>query len=482
MPRLLFVLIFLPHILLAQTFREKTPTPFENVVRSSIAFSDVDGDGDQDVLIAGENNSGTHITKLYTNQGRGSFLEVTGTPFDGVRTGSIDFADMDNDGDEDVLIMGETNSRRLIAKLYTNDGSGMFTEVKDTPFEGTRIGSMAISDVDNDGDYDVLIAGQTAFYKKIAKMYTNDGTGTFAEVADTPFEGVQSASVAFADIDGDGDQDVLISGTNSSFSATTNLYTNNGNGNFTEVTAHPFDQFFAGSISFSDVDGDDDQDVLIAGAKSFSRIAKLYTNDGRGNFTEVTNTSFEGIMLSSIAFSDVDKDGDQDVLITGETRHATNIAKLYTNDGNGNFTEVKGTPFEGVTRSSIDFSDINNDGDQDILITGMNVFFEGISKLYTNLGVTTATNDLNVESNLHYILFPNPAKPKTLFLQYKAQDHQTVVIKIFNINGVLIKQQKEHAVIGQQTISINISSLASGTYLLKLDNGNWKSNATFIVR
>ena len=73
------------------------------------------------------------------------------------------------------------------------------------------------------------------------------------------------------------------------------------------MTDAPFEAVRASSIAFADVDGDNDQDALIIGAnKSGSRIAKLYTNDGTGGFTEMMGTTFTGVTDSSIAFADVD--------------------------------------------------------------------------------------------------------------------------------------------------------------------------------
>ena len=368
-------------------FTEVSGTPFDSVRFSSIAFADVDGDNDQDVLITGTNSSGQRIAKLYTNDGSGSFTEITGTPFDGVSGGSIAFADVDADSDQDVLITGQNNSGQRIAKLFTNDGSGNFTEVSGTPFEGVVRGSIDFADVDADNDLDILITGGTNANQLIAKLYTNDGSGNFTEVSGTPFDGVHIGSTAFADVDADSDQDVLITGQNNSGLSIAKLYSNDGNGNFSEVSGTPFDGVLSSSIAFADVDDNSSQDVLIIGQNNSGLpIAKLFTNDGSGNFSEVSGTPFDGVLLSSIAFADVDSDSDQDVLITGQNNSAQRIAKLYTNDGSGNFTEVFGTPFDEVSSSSIDFADVDADGDQDVLITGQNNSFQSIAKLYTNDG------------------------------------------------------------------------------------------------
>jgi len=364
-----------------------TGTPFEGVWFGSIAFSDVDGDGDNDVLITGQNSSDQRIAKLYTNEG-GSFTEVMGTPFDAVSYSSIAFSDVDGDGDKDVLISG-VNIPEPISKLYTNEG-GSFTEVIGTPFDGVYVGSIAFSDVDDDGDKDVLITGQNYSDETFAKLYTNDGTGHFTEITGTPFDGVGGSSIAFSDVDDDGDKDVLITGQTRS-QRIAKLYTNDGTGHFTEIAGTPFDGVGGSSIAFADVDGDGDKDVLIAGLNgSDETIAKLYTNEG-GGFTEVMGTPFDGVYVGSIAFADVDGDGDKDVLITG-LNSSGRIAKLYTNDS-GSFTEVMGAPFDRVEVSSIAFSDVDGDGDKDVLVTGKNHSFERIAKLYINDGTGSSTND-----------------------------------------------------------------------------------------
>ena len=224
-----FALLFLGSINVnAQiSFQEITGTPFDGVQQGSSAIADIDGDNDQDLLITGLTASNQRIAKLYANDGAGSFTLVTGTPFDGVTQGSIAFADIDGDNDQDVLITGLNGSGQRISKLYTNDGTGSFTLAIGTPFDGVMLSSIAFSDIDGDNDQDVLISGLNPSGGRIAKLYTNDGLGSFTLIAGTPFDGVQTSSIAFADIDGDNDQDALITGRNASDQFIAKLYNNN---------------------------------------------------------------------------------------------------------------------------------------------------------------------------------------------------------------------------------------------------------------
>ena len=393
-------------------YTEVTDTPFEGVTYSSIAFTDVDGDDDMDLLITGENNIFEHISKLYTNDSNGNYTEVTSTPFEGVTESSIAFTDVDGDDDMDLLITGQNNLYERISKLYTNDSNGNYTEVTSTPFEDVKNSSIAFADVDGDNDMDLMITGTNSSYEIISTLYTNDGSGNYTEVIASPFDGVKSGSIAHADIDGDSDMDLLITGKNNSDELIAKLYTNDENGNYTEVTDAPFTGVSRSAIAFADVDGDDDLDVLITGVDGppgtdgFEPISsKLYTNDGNGNYTEATETPIEGVAASAIAFADVDGDNDLDFAITGANNSNELVTLLYTNDGTGNFTEVTDTPFVGATFGSIAFADIDGDNDQDILITGRPLTETGISKLYTNDGsgnyaevIDTAFDDIGFSS------------------------------------------------------------------------------------
>ncbi|PCI94138.1 MAG: hypothetical protein COB15_14850 [Flavobacteriales bacterium] len=372
-------------------FTEVIGTPFVGVQHSSIAFVDAENDNDQDVLITGYDNSSQPVTKLYNNDGNGNYIEDAGTTFDNISYGSIAFADVNNDNFQDVLIAGGkldwyADGKNSISKIYMNNGSGGFLEASGSPFDGVRSGTVTFADIDNDNDLDVMISGYRSPYPRITKLYNNDGSGNYTEVIGTPFIAIQSGDIEFADIDNDNDQDVLITGYGSGNS--TRLYTNDGFGNYSEVLGTPLASL-AGTVSFADIDNDNDLDVLITGLWG----VKLYTNDGVGNFAEIIGTPFNGVSNGAVAFADIDNDNDLDVLITGNKNSTIGLSELFINDGNGNFTIVNGTPFDGVKQSSIAFSDIDNDNDLDVLITGINNSSQAIAKLYLNDGIGGFTID-----------------------------------------------------------------------------------------
>ena len=316
-------------------------TPLTDARNGSLTLGDIDNDGDPDLLILGQ-DAGTLNTILYENDGNGNFTEITGTSFIGLQFGNSDFADVDNDGDLDLLYTGSNFSTEYFALLYLNDGNGNFTLESNTPFQGSSEGEFVFEDIENDGDLDLLMTGTKLDNlndpEGIVALYVNDGSGTFTEVGGTPFEQVSSSSIAFIDVDNDGDNDVIISGEDDNEVAITNLYTNDGIGNFSLVANTSIADFAAGDIAVADTDNDGDQDVHISGqAAGGINVSQLYLNDGTGEFTLVSGTPFPATIVGTSDFADFDADGDFDLLVTGATGGAEFTSNIYENQGSNIF-------------------------------------------------------------------------------------------------------------------------------------------------
>ena len=447
-------------------FSEMQAPPFVEVDESSIAFSDVNGDGAADLLITGSVLDYSPITRLYTNDGNGNFTEVPDTPFEGIAYGSVAFSDVNGDGSEDVLLVGGGMS-----KLYLNDGSGEFSEVMDTPFAALESGSVAFSDVNGDGSEDVLIAGYAGLTTSLAILYLNDGSGHFTKVQGAPFEGVRDGSVAFSDVDGNGAADVLITGINNSNSFIAKLYLNDGSGQFSEVMDTPFAGVYQSSIAFSDIDGNGFEDVLITGSdSSFIPIAKMYLNDGTG-FTEMADTPIEGVSSGSVAFSDANGDGFEDLLLTGYDTSYQALTKMYLNDGLGNFSELPDEPFVEVAGSSIAFSDVNGDGRPDVVITGRQCTSALTTKLYLNQTKTTSAIKVWGEELGMASVYPNPGSGGKVVIEYISPERSSLQISLFDLNGRRVRQISTEVSAGSNSIPFETLALPKGMYFLSLDDG-----------
>ncbi|MCB0839970.1 MAG: T9SS type A sorting domain-containing protein [Bacteroidetes bacterium] len=451
-----------------QGFLESGNNSLEGVAEGSIAFSDVNGDSYPDLLITGKNLSLEPVTKLYLNDSTGQFTEVSGTPFDAVCFSSVAFADVNGDNFPDLLITGRNQSFEHIAKLYMNDGTGQFSEVMGTPFEGIIEGAVAFSDVNGDTYPDLLLTGGNQFGQPVAKLYVNNGTGQFTENTNAPFVGVYFSSVAFADINHDTYPDVLITGQNSSSNPVMKLYTNNGTGNFTEMQGTSFGGIVKGSVAFSDVNGDTHTDLIFSGNNS-EKVTELYTNDGLGHFTRMSGMPFEGVFESSIAVADVNGDDRKDLLISGSNSSINPVTKLYLSDSTGQFSEVWGTPFEDVSVSAVAFADINKDFLPDLIITGRNSSHIPITKLYVNDGTVSIKDHHQEIGKIH--LYPNPVKNGKVKLNLNNIQSQSVQISLLDINGKEILQQQQGIIPGQQELSLDLPTLVNGMYFVQVEAG-----------
>jgi hypothetical protein len=357
------------------SFVERTGTVFEGVRNGSISIGDVDGDNDMDVLITGENNKVARTAKLYKNDGTGNFYLYTGTLFEGVMYSSSDFADVDKDGDLDLIISGFNEKSTSTTKLYLNDRYGNFKLAANTSFTGVKFGEIKFADVDKDNDPDLFISGLD-----ILNLYKNDGKGVFTLVSGTPFKGVARSSLAVADIDNDNDLDLFAT---DAYKAS--FYKNDGLGNFTLLTTSSVTGVDFGSVAFADIDGDKDKDLLVSGDSDFwdttTPSSKIYKNDGAGNFTLFNGNSLLPLTDCGVAIADADGDGDNDIVMTGN-----NTSSLYVNNGTGNFTKATGTVFVGVDRGQVAFADMDGDKDQDALVVGADLSNKKVIKTYKNDG------------------------------------------------------------------------------------------------
>jgi len=406
-----------------------TSAVFTGVRDSSCDVADVDGDGDLDVIVTGNMQSTPYYTAiLYINDGAGSFTvspqssTVSGTAvFTGVYFGSSSFADVDGDGDMDLFINGYSASNGYNSHLYINDGSGNFTKESQSSgesvsvFEGTYYGQGVFADIDSDGDKDLIVTGYAYRGGSVASasLYRNDGRGRFSGI-----RAVRDSSQSYADVDGDGDLDLLVTGIDSAATPKrwSDLYLNDGKGIFYNSGAGLAGVQY-GSSCFSDVDSDGDMDIIITGATAASTyITYLYINDGNGAYTKSEQSSdgssalFTGVQYGSVITGDVDNDGDSDILVSGQygASSGNDITKLYIND-EGSFS-VASTPFRALRNSSSAFADFDKDGDLDLVISGYNGS-TAYTRIYTNGKINTNNKCFGGDYFEDLNVAPNPLTP-----------------------------------------------------------------------
>ncbi len=456
------------------SFTESTSSTFTGINNGDVTFADVDGDGDPDVLVIGYGENFSDEAQLYKNDGTGQFSPAD-SGISGLGYSSMDFADVDNDGDLDLLIAGQS-SASVSTRLYLNDGTGDFTLSNNSSFQSITFSNVGFADVDGDDDPDILISGiNETLSAAVTALYINDGFGNF-NLSSTSLPKVYQGDFDFADIDGDDDLDLLLTGTHPpTFMERSFLLTNNGNGSFTEVFGTPFIDVNISSVNFEDIDNDGDPDVLITGGTSFGFASALYKNDGAGVFTEVNNAGITNVLFSDAAFMDFDFDDDPDLVVVGRKGPIPDeSAKVYSNDGDGNFTEVTGLNLTGATGGGVDVADVDGDGHADLFIAGIAPDENLYSKLYIN---DNMINDVESIDFFQTSVYPNPFND-FLNLEFGTA-LQYISLELSNAAGQVIKNDFHQNV---SAISIPTTKLPKGIYFLNIKNTNGEQKTIRIVK
>ncbi|WP_324673659.1 FG-GAP-like repeat-containing protein [Hymenobacter sp. GOD-10R] len=288
----------------------------------------------------------------------------------GTNPQGVTLGDVDGDGDLDILTAN--NLANSVAtgtvSIRLNNGDGTYTDGQEVSV-GRGPYSVKLADIDGDGDLDLLTPNSNV---NSVSVRFNNGNGRFVgnqEVA----VGNLPHDVALGDIDGDGDLDLLAANytvANSVISSTVSVRLNNGNGIFSSyqevsVGARPL------TVTLGDVDNDGDLDFVTASSNGTTASVRL--NNGTGTFSG-TQEVLVGFTPAAATLADVDNDGDLDLLTTNyfnyanTSRYTSSTVSVRLNDGDGTFSGTQQISV-GDGANSIALGDANGDKFLDLFVT-----------------------------------------------------------------------------------------------------------------
>ncbi|HEX8658969.1 MAG TPA: FG-GAP-like repeat-containing protein [Hymenobacter sp.] len=428
----------------------------------AITTGDVDGDGDLDLLTG---NVAGNTVSLLLNNGTGAFGTATSIAV-GTGTTDLALADVDGDGDLDLLASNYTSNT---VSVRLNNGSGTFSSTQDVAIpSNTAPDQLALGDVDGDGDLDLLVGtGLNLTASVTLRLNGGDASGSNTGV----YSGGQSIAVssesrgvALADVDGDGDLDVLAASVSNGFvqvrlnggdatGSNTGVFSGSG---FVGVGDTP------ASIATGDLDGDGDLDLLTANFGSHNVSVRF--NNGTGDF--INSTTNVNVAVGSgpynIALADVDADGDLD-LLTANAGFGTdgNSVSVRLNGGNatGSNTGVfsnGSTVAVGVSPRALTVGDFDGDGDLDFATPDGSI---GQVSVRLNGGTTLASTSAGAKPT--FDVYPNPANRFANVIGLPAGQP----LELLDAVGRIIGKFKADAS-GKAVLTWPVS-VASGVYMLR---------------
>jgi hypothetical protein len=326
--------------------------PFANDP-SDVFASDLDGDGDNDVLSASHTDG--KIAWYRNTDGRGAFVRsIISTKASGAQ--SVIAADLDSDGDNDVVSASYSDDK--IAWYENLDGKGTFDSetVITTLADGAQ--SVNVADLDGDLDMDVIYASQN---KGIEWQENTDGAARFGPKKVISDQARGARDVYAIDVDSDKDVDIV---SVSRFDDTIAWYENtDGKGRFGAARIITNQADGAYSVHAADIDGDGDADVLSASRydDTFAWYAKT---DGNGTYSDAKIIArLDGAI--TVFASDIDRDGDMDAVLGGASQFGGFLSWAENIDGRGRF--LPPVQLASVDVTSVTAADVDGDGDPDIL-------------------------------------------------------------------------------------------------------------------
>ncbi len=318
----------------------------------SVCAADFDADGDHDVAVARVNSYQTAYFSVLYNPGNGYFpgssdyyVSPDATP------GDVVVADLDGDGDNDVISTAPSINVEDYMLVLVNDGYGSL----DDPV-GYLVGdyprSLVAADLDGDGDIDVA-TGNT--WSDDISVLLNNGDATYQDAVTCPAGG-EEPWLASADVDNDSDIDLISANYRT---GDVSLLLNNSDATFATPVVVPIGTGLAYRVVAADLDGDDDADLAILCRDPYTLAIML--NDGAAGFTEFDTYGAWGGCLDA---KDLDADGDVDLALT---RRDDNAVSVFLNNGDATFALGAEYPV-GDAPFGIVAADLNNDAVPDLVV------------------------------------------------------------------------------------------------------------------
>ncbi len=466
-----------------------TPVLFSSgfpIVTTKLEAGDIDNDGDLDIVTGADSRTAINTPVSYSiNNGNGIFSPAVSinAPQGGV---GAKLRDINNDGFPDIIYASGINTTPYDFFTAINNGNGTFAATQRWSMNSCGWNDIDAADIDNDGDIDVILTEwlgcpNVSFSGQRIFISYNLGGGNFSAPT-IKVVNPGPGPIAICDFNEDGFLD-LATGQSGTI---VDIILNDGTGNFLAPTSFvmsqsPFD------ILAADLNNDGHTDIASCNYGSNPGDYNLTVRLGNGNGTfqnvQLINAAYSLDLanVSGIAAGDVDNDGDIDLIVS---QNASNDMSIYLNDGNGVFSyDHRLCAYYGFR--SPWFADFNGDGIKDLaglvdlppsglqsaltilpgITTGTATGGAGLSACGTSATAGIIHHDN--KSNILINITPNPVLTLAS-VSFTLENADNVFISIVDVTGREVWTSNKSFIKGINKTTIDLSELNSGVYFCNL--------------
>lgn len=379
------------------TFKHAQGFVTEGVQAYAAALADFNKDGKLDAVVANQcqtsSNCAGVVTELLGAAG-GSFQVPPAYSGGGYNTDAAATGDLNLDGNVDIVAGNlcttsscDSNENGEVSVLLGN-GNGTFKTGQTYSSGGFGATAVAIGTLTPGGNPDVVIANQCAAGgcstgASVAVLLGN-GNGTLKSAQTYATGGFNASSVAIADVNGDGNPDLIVANqcqtSDCSTGGNVSVLLGNGNGTFQSAQTYSAVGFNTASVVVADFNGDGFPDIALANECQDSTcqngLISVLLNNGNGTFKSAQTYNSLGAEADSITTADFNGDGIPDLAVANLCEAPANCSEGYatvlTGKGDGTFRGGRHYATGAQDAYSVVANDFNGDGAADLVVANGN--------------------------------------------------------------------------------------------------------------